>query len=131
MVAYPAALEVAVCNLPANQSVSESPPASGDILFGSRATTGTLFTVPAGRVWKGSISLSASIGVAGNAACSVSAATGGLIHQLPLNGLALVVASNANTLDNVYIHGGAGGNVVTFTAGAAGSTAASASGRLL
>lgn len=140
MAVSPATADVAITNWPAVQVVGgvlttsgelvETPPESGDILFGSRTTTGTLFTVPANRVWRGSISLAGAISVAGNATMSVSVPAG-VVHTLPLTGLALAALANANTLDNVYIHGGASGVAVTFTAGATGATAASAAGRLL
>lgn len=133
MAVHPATAEVAVTNFPSTQAVtgslSSAAPAAADIMVGARTTTGTVFTVPAGRIWRGSISLAASISVAGNATCSVSA--GAVIHQLPLVGLALVAVSSANTLDNVYISGGAGGQAVTFAAGASGNTAVSAAGILL
>lgn len=136
MANQPAVMEVSICNTPAVTGVmtgavtdTESAPIAADIMQGSRTTTGTLFTVPAGRVWRGSISLASSISVAGNASCSVSGAA--VIHQLPLVGLALVAVSSANTLDNVYIHGGGSGQAVTFTAGASGNSSASAAGRLL
>lgn len=138
MAINPATADVAITNWPSVQAVSgtvasaevESAPSSEDILFGSRTTTGTLFTVPAGRVWRGSISLAGAISVAGNATCSVSIPAGTL-HSLPVTGLALTALASANTLDNVYIHGGVGGVAVTFNAGATGSTAGSATGRLL
>lgn len=126
MATYPAAMDVAICNTP---MMMHMPPDPADIMFASRTTTGTLFTVPAGRIWKGSVSLAASISVAGNATCSVSA--GAAIHQLPLVGLALVAVSSANTVSDVYISGGASGQAVTFTAGTNGNTAASAAGVLL
>lgn len=126
MANQPAVMDVAICN---TVTATDAAPATADILGGVRTTTGTIFTVPAGRIWCGSISLAASISVAGNATCSVSGAA--MIHQLPLVGLALVAVASANTLDNVYINGGGSGQAVTFTAGASGNSSVSAAGRLL
>lgn len=160
MVAHPAAMEVAVCSMPAmagtvgvsnwptTQNVAitgqpvlikESPPAAADIRSGAATATGTLLTVPAGRVWRGSMSLSASVTVAGNGSCSISSAntgggtgaTTGTLHQIALNGLALTVAANSNTISDVYVYGGTNGATVTFTQGAAGNTMGQANGILL
>lgn len=139
MASSPATADVAITNWPAVQAVVgtissatevESAPAASDILFASKSSSGTLFTVPANRVWRGSISLAGAISVAGNGTCSVSIPAG-TIHNLPLTGLALTALASANTLDNVYIHGGGSGVAVTFNAGATGATSASVAGRLL
>lgn len=143
---------VAVSNFPATQPVSgsvsvsgtvavssvpaSSAPASSDIKGGSATATGTLFTVPAGRVFRGSASLSASISVAGNCQPSISVTgTGvvptGVVHQIGVTGLALSVAANANTIDNLYIYGGSSGATVTFNAGASGQSAGQVVGILL
>lgn len=112
-----------------------APPSSADIRAGALSANGTLLTVPAGRIWRGSISLSASITVAGNASCSVSvsgagAIPTGVVHQVACQGLALTALSNSNTISDVYIYGGSAGATVSFAAGA-GSTFGQATGILL
>lgn len=42
----------------------ESPPLSTDILSGSRTTTGTIITVPAGKIWRGTIAVDGCLAVA-------------------------------------------------------------------
>lgn len=117
----------------------EAAPASGDIRTGAATSTGTLFSVPAGRIWKGSLSLSSSVTVAGNGSCSISSAdtgggsgaTTGTLHQISCQGLALTVASNSNTISDVHVYGGTNGATVSFTQGAAGTTMGQANGILL
>lgn len=127
---------VAVSNLPSTQPVSgtvstmPSIPASTDIVRGSASATGTLYTVPAGRTFCGSVSLSACVAVAGTSQPSVSTSAG-VIHQITINGLALVSVASANTISDVYIFGGASGTAVNFTAGAAGTSTGQIAGRLL
>lgn len=129
-----------VGNFPAVQSISGSVnvsnfpaasiPASGDVVSASRDTTGTMYTVPAGRMFSGSISLSGCIAVAGLCQPSVGI-PGTTLHKITINGLALVSVSSANTIGDVYIWGGASGTAVTFTAGANGTSTGQISGRLL
>lgn len=128
-------MSVSVDNQASPMVVLNLVPVVGDCLFGSRTSTGTVLTVPAGRFWHGSVSLSANITIAGNASCSVSvASTGGsngTIHALQCQGLALTALSSANTLSDVWLSGGTSGATVTFTSGAAGSSSGQASGVLL
>lgn len=117
--------------------VSTSIPATADIAGVNRTTTGTLYTVPAGRTFQGSLSLACSISVAGSTNPSISIAgadiapPAGTIFQIVNTGLALAVATSANTLNDVYIYGGSAGCVVTFNAGADGSSSGQIAGRLL
>lgn len=160
---FPAVQTVAVNNFPATQPVSGtviaeqgSPPwlvtldiastgtipfdipepNSTDILGSSRTTTGTLITVPTGRVFCGSTSLSCSTAAAGanNPTISVSGADAvptGTIHQIMNTGLATMPACNANTQNNVFIYGGSAGATVTFTVGATGTSSGSIIGRIM
>lgn len=139
---------VSVSNLPPTQAVTGSVsitgpvtvtgtvtalapiPASIDVVRGSLAATGTLFTVPAGRMFKGSVSISACVAVAGASQPTVST-TAGTIHSVTLNGLALSSISTANTISDVYIWGGASGTAVTFTQGASGTSTGQIAGILL
>ena len=127
---------VAVSNFPATQAVTgtvtvnDSIPIAADIVRGSLLATGTLYTVPANRTFRGSVSLSSCVAVAGVSQPSI-AVPAGIIHQLTVNGLALTSVANSDTLSDVYIAGGASGVVVTFTQGASGTSAGHISGRLL
>lgn len=116
--------------------VTSGVPDPADIVGASRTSTGTLYTVPAGRTFKGSLSLSCSISVAGNNQPSISvsgasAAPSGTIHQIIAIGLALTAVTNSNSMGDVYIYGGSGGATVTFTAGASGTSTGQIAGRLL
>jgi hypothetical protein len=124
---------LSISNLP---SGGESAPASADIVGAQKTSTGTLYTVPAGRVFRGSLEVSCSISVAGNAQPVISVSgtgvtpTGNLL-QCEAVGLALTTVANSSTISNVYIHGGTSGATVTFTAAASGSSSGSITGRLL
>lgn len=108
----------------------EFPPLVSEIVGASRDTTGTLYTVPAGRVFRGSLSLSACVAVAGTSQPTIGI-PGVVLHKITINGLALSSVASANTISDVYIHGGAGGVAVTFTQGAAGTSTGQITGRLL
>lgn len=119
-------LDVIVTNPPADQVVHESPPALSDILRASRTTTGTLITVPSGRVFRGSAEVSCSIAVAGNSQPFITDGVNEIIRCEAV-GLALTTVTNSASISDVYIAGPA---TVTFTAGA-GSSSGSIAGRLL
>jgi hypothetical protein len=127
---------VGINNFPPVQAVTGSVsvtapiPAPGDVVSASRDTTGVMYTVPAGRMFKGSASLAACVAVAGVSQPSIST-TSGTIHKITINGLALTSVASANTINDVYIWGGASGTAVTFTAGAAGTSTGQISGVLL
>lgn len=143
----PSGSAVSVTNFPANYPVTQvttpwvttstpSIPAPSDIVGASRTTTGTLYTVPAGRTFSGSVSLSTSIAVAGNSQPTIAVAgTGvsptGTIHQIHAVGLALTTVANSNTQNNVMIFGGTSGATVSFTQGASGVSSGQITGRLL
>lgn len=132
----PVSGSVSVSNFPATQVVAPAVPASSDIRGASASATGTLVTIPAGRTFRGSVSLSCSVSVAGNNQPTISVSgTGvvpsGTIHQITAAGLALSTITNSNTLDDVYIYGGSAGATVTFTAGANGQSMGQIAGILL
>jgi hypothetical protein len=123
-------LDVVVTNFP-NDTITVS-----TILGGARTTTGTLITVPAGRVFMGSCEVSCSIAVAGNSQPTISVSGSGVspsgeLLRVEANGIALSTVTNSSQLGLVYIHGGDGGATVTFTAGASGLSSGSITGRLL
>lgn len=111
-------------------------PASGDLIGASRTTTGTLVTIPAGRTFMGSVSLSLSVSLAGSSQPSISvsgtgALPAGTIHQIIGVGLALTTITNSNSMSEVFIFGGSAGATVTFTQGATGTSTGQIVGRLL
>ena len=107
------------------------------ILSGSRTSTGTILTVPAGTQWNGSVQLTASIAVAGTCAPTVTTAgtdvaptAGSVVHRLSVSGLALTTVVDSNTIE-VTLRAPEG-NAVTleFTAGASGTSTVTANGYL-
>lgn len=77
-----------------------------EVVCGSRTSTGTILTIPAGRQWCGSIMISASVAVAGAGTPNVtisgtnaSPASGSVVHRLSLSGLALTTVAAAATID--------------------------------
>ncbi len=107
------------------------------LLGGSRTSTGTILTVPAGMQWNGSIQLTASIAVGGTCApvvttagTDVSPAAGSVVHRLSLSGLALSTVSEAGTIE-VQLRAPEGNDVtLEFTAGANGTSTVVANGYL-
>lgn len=117
-------------------SSSMTVPTSTDLVGASRTTTGTLVTIPATRVFMGSLSLSNSVSVLGNSQPTIATSGAGVLplgtlHQIIATGLALTTITNSNTIDNVFIYGGSAGATVTFTQGAAGTSTGQIAGRLL
>ncbi len=113
---------------------SGSPDAS-DIRCSTRTTTGLMVTVPAGRWYTGSLSISATVSAAGasNPVVTVngtdaSPASGTVVGRLNLAGLALSTISD--TVDTEIIVLAPSGNDVTidFTAGANGTSSATLNG---
>lgn len=106
---------------------TEKQPVPGDILRGHAAATGTLITVPAGRAWKGSLSLTANVTLAGNATCFIT--VGGVnVLGCACQGLALSTICNSASISGLYLPAG---SVVGFVAGGAGISYGSAVGVLL
>jgi hypothetical protein len=107
------------------------------ILSGSRTTTGTILTVPAGMQWNGSVCLTASVAALGTGAPTVTTAgtdvapaAGTVVHRLSVSGLALTTAGDSATQE--VIVRAPEGNAVTleFTAGATGTSTVTANGYL-
>lgn len=148
----PVSGSVSVSNFPATQAVSgtvtanqgtspwvtsTSTPATSDIVGAYRGATGTLYTVPAGRTFYGSLSLVCEItGVAGASSPTLTIAgagaiPSGLVHACFVGGLTTNSMANSSTLNNVYIYGGSAGATITFTQGVNGTSAGMINGRLL
>lgn len=117
-------------------TTQETVPDPADIVGASRTATGTLVVIPAGRTFRGSLSLSASVPLAGTGSPTISvtgagAVPTGTIYQIISSGLALSATATSGDLADVYIYGGSAGATVTFTQGASGSSSGQISGRLL
>lgn len=110
-------------------------PSAADMVGGTRTTTGTLVTVPAGRWLTADITLSAAVGVAGSSSPTVTVqgagaapASGAILHRVDCTGLlgsAAGVAANKEILVRAPE-----GNSITleFTAGASGTSSVSFNG---
>lgn len=107
------------------------------ILSGSRTTTGTILTVPAGMQWNGSVCLTASVAALGAGAPTVATAgtnaapaAGTVVHRLSVSGLALTTAG-AEATQEVILRAPEGNDVtLEFTAGATGTSTVTANGYL-
>lgn len=108
---------------------------ASQIVNGSRTTTGTILTVPAGLQWNGQILLTASVAVAGTSAPTVTTAgtdvapaSGSVVHRLSVTGLALTTVVDSATID-VVVRAPEGNSVtLEFTAGASGTSTVVANG---
>jgi len=106
-------------------------PSVGNILCNTRTSTGTLITIPAGAVWSGDIMISASIAAAATGTPRVSVvgtnaepATGTIVHQLSMTGLALSTVTDSCMIEVVVR--APEGNAVTLEFNTGGATSASA-----
>lgn len=114
-------------------------PSAGEIRNGSRTTTGTIVTIPAGRTLTANIQISASISVAGTATTNVSIAGGGtgvepaaasVLCRLSIAGLALnTVTSNA--YQEILVVAGDADATLEFNTGGASSASVTVNGFLL
>lgn len=114
-------------------------PNVGDVRNGSRTTTGTILTIPAGHAFTGNIQISASVGVAATATTSVTLAGGGtgiepaagaVLCRLSLGGLALTTV-NSNAYQEVLILAGDADATLEFNTGGATSASVTVNGTLL
>lgn len=110
---------------------------ANQIINGSRSTTGTILTVPAGQQWSGSVLLTASVAVAGTSApqvttagTNVTPASGSIVHRLSVSGLALTTVGDSATLEVVVRAPEENSVTLEFTAGASGTSTVTANGFL-
>jgi len=110
-------------------------PSTSEIRCSTRSTTGTLVTIPAGNLYTGEVSISASVAVAGSSTPTVSVsgadagpADGTVVARLNLNGLALTTVAGSNRTP-IIVRAPAGNDVtLEFTAGANGTSSATVNG---
>jgi len=110
---------------------------ASQIVNGSRSTTGTILTIPAGMQWSGSVMLTASVAIAGTSApqvttagTNVTPAAGSIVHRLSVTGLALSTVGDSATIEVVVRAPEENAVTLEFTAGASGSSTATANGYL-
>lgn len=108
-----------------------------DILCGTRTTSGTLITVPAGRRYGCNMSISASVAVAGNSnpvitvnGTNAAPAAGSVVARLNLSGLALTTVAGSMTIPIVVKAPLENSITIDFTAGASGTSSATVNGYL-
>jgi hypothetical protein len=110
------------------QLINEPERISGNILKGTSDLPGTIITVPAGRVWKGTLT------------CWGLAQLGGTLCQIYINSTVTEVTSMRAdqtygplfaTVSNILIYGGNSGQAVTFGGTSAVNCAAAANGVLI
>lgn len=106
-------------------------PSPGDIRCSTRTITGTMVTIPAGRVFCGDIFIAAAISVAGTATPRVAINGGGtgvepaaatIIHQLSMTGLALSTVTESGMIEIVCRAGDADATLDFNTGGASSAT---------
>lgn len=112
-------------------------PFKSNVLCNSRATAGTVITIPANSTWTGDISLSASVAAATTATPTLTVngtdvgPTGGtVVHRLSLTGLALTTVSDSAYISLVVVTGDSPATL-DFSLGGATSAACVANGFIL
>lgn len=110
-------------------------PNASEIVSGSRTTTGTLITIPAGKWYTGNLQLTASIAVAGACAPTVSVSgtgaapsDGSVIGRLDVTGLALTTVADSTETEIIVLAPAENDVTLEFTAGASGSSSATING---
>lgn len=110
-------------------------PNSTEMLNGSRTTTGTLLTIPAGKWFSGNLQMTASVAAVGTSAptvttsgTNVAPASGSVLARLNVSGL--LASAAAGSIDTEILVLAPPENSVTleFTAGAAGASTATVNG---
>lgn len=111
-------------------------PDGADILCGSRTTTGTVLTIPAGRWFTGNVSMTAATGVAGTCAPVVTVngtnaapAAGTVVTRLTVIGVSLLgPVADSNDTEVIVLAPAENDVTLDFTAGAVGSSTATING---
>jgi hypothetical protein len=113
----------------------QSLPHSEEIICGSRTTTGTLITIPAGKWYTGNLQITASAAVAGTSAPTVTTAgtdvapaAGQVISRLTINGLALTTVADSIETEIIILAPPENDVTLEFTAGANGTSSATVNG---
>ncbi len=124
----------------------QQPPLTGDIVHGCTATTGTIITIPANRVWAGWISLNVGVAIAASGSAVTSRATISVVgaNATPAAGVIFgvwgvapaatattgICASNSDRTF-VIISAGAAGATLTLQVNSVNAASATAAGQLV
>lgn len=110
-------------------------PNSSEIICGSRITTGTLITIPAGKWYTGNLTISAAVAVAGTSAptvttsgTNVAPASGTIVGRATATGLLAAAAANGTSTEIIILAPPENDVTLEFTAGASGSSSATVNG---
>jgi hypothetical protein len=110
-------------------------PDATDVLCGTRTTSGTLVTVPAGRAYTGTLTLSGSIAVAGTSIPVVTIngsgggpADGTVVGRMNLTGLALTTVYGTAVFEVIARAPAENDLTIDFTPGATGTNSATLNG---
>lgn len=113
-------------------------PNPGNTICGSRTSTGTILTIPAGGVWCGDIQVAASNTVAGTATPRVTTAgtnvvpaTGSVVSQLSLTGINLSTITDSNTVSVIVTAPAENSVTLEFNTGGASSASVVCNGFIL
>lgn len=110
-------------------------PSASQIMCNSKTTTGTLITVPAGFWYTGSLTVGASVSVAGTsvptvtvAGTGVAPAAGTIIGKVTVNGLALTTVVDSMTTEIIVLAPVENDVTIDFNQGASGTSYAVVNG---
>ena len=105
------------------------------MLNGSRTTTGTLVTIPAGKWFTGDLVMTASVAAVGSSAptvttsgTNVAPAAGSVVGRLNVSGLLAAVGSQTMSTEVLILAPDENDVTLEFTAGAAGASSATVNG---
>lgn len=110
-------------------------PNSSEILCGSRTTTGTLITIPAGKWYTGNLTVTASVAAAGTSAptvttsgTNVAPAADTVVGRHSVSGLLAAAAAGSSSTEVIILAPPENDVTLEFTAGAAGASSATVNG---
>lgn len=110
-------------------------PSSSEILCGTRTTTGTVITVPAGKWYTGNVSMTSSVAAAGTSAptltvngANAAPASGTVVARCESAGLLASASANATFQEIIVLAPAENDVTLDFTAGAAGASSVTING---
>lgn len=110
-------------------------PNASEIICGSRTTTGTLITIPAGKWYTGDLTLTANVAAVGTSAptvttagTNVAPASGSVVARLNVSGLLAATGAQTSNTEILILAPPENDVTLEFTAGAAGASTATING---
>lgn len=110
-------------------------PNSSEIVCGSRTSTGTLITIPAGKWYTGNLTVTAAVAAVGTSAPTVTTSgtnvapnAGTVIGRHSVSGLLAAAAAGSSSTEVIILAPPENDVTLEFTAGAAGSSSATING---